>query len=74
MKFKYPIYKESKSTGLIVKFTSLREGVVVYSDTNWEMGKKSENWIEHTDANWKDTDFKEKPKFKYYIKGNKNAT
>lgn len=59
-KFRYPVYKKNMANGCIVKFTGLREGVVV-KDTekskkiNQRVGFFSESWVEHTYSNaWED--------------------
>lgn len=49
----YPIYKKSKHTGIIVKFTSLTNGEVVHPDNRKHIS--SSGWIKHTDYSlWKD--------------------
>ena len=46
----YPIYKKSKSSGMVVKFTGLEDGVVVEAgDGVYQEGYKS-TWKPHTDT------------------------
>ena len=46
----YPIYKKSKSSGMVVKFTGLEDGVVVEAgDGVYQEGYKS-TWMPHTDT------------------------
>ena len=45
----YPIYKKSKSSGMVVKFTGLEDGVVVEAGNNsFQQGHKG-SWVPHTD-------------------------
>jgi len=72
MKYKYPIYKEYKHSGEVVKFTSLQSGTVMVRGNSIyanELGFKSDTFKEHTREDiWKDTDFREPSKFNYYIR------
>lgn len=55
--FDYPIYKRSKRTGIVVKFTGLNTGEVVVGDAFHALGKKTNNWALHTNLNiWQDFD------------------
>ena len=61
-KYKYPIYKKSKMSGYVVKFTGLQEGVVVKElpDRGYRVGYKTSIWVEHTNSMiWEDCDYKE---------------
>lgn len=52
----FPIYKQSKSSGLIVKFEGLTEGVVMDTGSStYAIGFKSNGWFPYTDERlWKD--------------------
>jgi len=50
--YKYPIYCLSKSNGLVIKFLSLDEGVVVKQDSIWNVGDKTDCWDLHTDTDF----------------------
>ena len=55
--YKYPIYCLSKSNGLVVKFLSLNEGVVVKQDSILNVGYKINDWDPHTDTDvWQQLD------------------
>ena len=56
--FKYPIFKKSKITGLVARFTGLKEGDEVISDTKWLAGEHRDNFTPHTDTDrWKDVPY-----------------
>ena len=63
--FKYPIYCKNKYTSLVVKFTGLKSGEVVVSNMfHNKVGKKCNDWIEHTNDNiWQQLDVCEKTGF-----------
>lgn len=49
----YPIYRKSKASGQIIKFTGLKEGTVVVrgnKGTSAEVGKYKDTWVKHTDT------------------------
>lgn len=46
----YPIYCKLKDSSLVVKFTDLRTGDVVVNNKYQQVGKKRNDWVEHTDA------------------------
>lgn len=54
--FEYPIYKRSKSTGVVVEFTDLCVGKVISAfDSGYEVGKVDDCWVRHTVADhWQD--------------------
>lgn len=62
---KYPIYCKNKHASLVVKFTGLKFGeVVVNSVFHDEVGKKRNDWREHTDTDvWQQLDVCEKTGF-----------
>lgn len=63
-KFNYPIYCENKDTSLVVKFTGLKSGEVAVNSLFHEVGKKRNDWVEHTNANtWQQLDVCEKTGF-----------
>ena len=50
--FTYPIYYNHMCSFLVVKFTELKSGEVVVNNTfHSEVGKKRNDWIEHTNTN-----------------------
>ena len=53
---KYPIYKKSKTNGVVVQFTALDCGFVTdMGDTLLDIGHYSSSWTPHTsDAQWED--------------------
>ena len=53
--FVYPIYKKSKSSGMIVKFTGLEDGaVVVAGNSSFQPGHNG-SWVPHTNTGtWED--------------------
>ena len=53
---KYPIYKKSKTNGVVVQFTALDSGFVTErGDTLFDIGQSSSSWTPHTsDAQWED--------------------
>jgi len=55
-KFSYPLFKQWKNDGEIVKFTSMSKGVTVWDgDIRNKVGRTSSNFVHHTDNNkWKD--------------------
>ncbi len=55
-KFEYPICKIDEELGLIVLFTDLKKGIVLYEGTSsYEEGFTNSVWIPHTDTEeWKD--------------------
>ena len=61
----YPIYCKNKDTSLVVKFTGLKSGEVVVNNMfHDEVGKKRNDWVEHTDANtWQQLDVCEETEF-----------
>lgn len=46
--FKYPMWFKSTISGVVVKFTSLKEGIVVSSNSKYRFGKKCYDWEAHT--------------------------
>lgn len=52
----FPIYKQSRQTGMIVKFVGISEGVVMETgSSSYLVGDKSNNWYPYTDeSTWKD--------------------
>jgi len=60
-KFEYPLFKKSKYTNAIVKFTDLRTGIVVFKGTDvysHEIGHTLKTFIPHTDVNtWEDVPY-----------------
>lgn len=55
--FEYPIYRESKDFGTIVKFTGLATGEYMTKTSSFNIGDTNENFVEHTDNTfWKDYD------------------
>lgn len=50
----YPIYCKFPSTNIIVKFTGLREGIVIFAEENnyTPLGHYCNIWLEHTDKRW----------------------
>ena len=76
--FKYPIFKKSKITGLVVRFTGLKEGDVVISDTKWLAGEHHDNFTPHTDTDvWKDVPYDKEKKLYHgqpvYVWDNSNT-
>lgn len=66
-KSEYPIYKKSRHTGIVVKFTDIKTGEVMVGTSRWEKGTISSTWMPHTDTVvWEDFDLSElnKPKDK----------
>lgn len=61
--FEYPIYKQGPDiiSDVIVKFTSLQEGEVVYvGSSHFRLHRVSDRWTPHTNAKvWKDVAFDE---------------
>ena len=69
--FEYPIYKKARSDGSIVKFTGLKEGVIVQKDIAlmYPLGYTSDDWVEHTNTDeWEDYEYQEPT---YYYKWEK---
>ena len=67
--FKYPIYKKDKNCSLVIKFTGLKDGVVVEGTSIYSVGYKADDWYPHTDTNeWEDIDYKEEPTYYYQWK------
>jgi len=53
--FTYPLYKRWKATGEVVKFTSMTEGVTVWSgNEDNKVGYTSDAFVEHTTDMWED--------------------
>jgi len=56
--FKYPLYKKSKASGLIVRFDSLTSGTIFDVGTytsGYAVGQHMNDWTEHTDNSiWDD--------------------
>lgn len=54
--YTYPIYKKSKESGLVVKFTDVCNGeVVIKGNSIWDVGHFSDIFVEHTDKQvWED--------------------
>ena len=52
----FPLYKQSKNTGVIVQFVGLTEGMVVETGSStYSLGYKSDDWYPCTDEElWKD--------------------
>lgn len=51
----YPIYKKSKDSGIVVKFTAPGEGEIVVEDGRWKVGDIHTGWVHHTDTRiWED--------------------
>lgn len=53
----FPIYKQSKSTGTIVKFVGIEEGIVMDPgpSSSYSVGEGSDEWIPYTNKDtWKD--------------------
>ena len=53
----FPVYKQSKSTGTIVKFVGIEEGVVMEPgpSSSHSVGEKSDGWRPYTNKDtWKD--------------------
>lgn len=52
----YPIYKQFKATGLVVKFNEINSGEVILAGaTNWGIGEIFSGWVEHTNSDvWQD--------------------
>ena len=52
----FPIYKQNKRTGMIIRFVDLTEGMVVERGTSsYSEGHKSNDWYPYTDEDtWKD--------------------
>ena len=58
--FEYPLYRKSKETGNVVKFTSLQEGIVLEGCERIDKptGFKSNSFVAHTDTNnWEKSDY-----------------
>jgi len=54
----YPIFKKSKITNIIVKFTDLTRGEVVFDHKQRYQSGFIEDWVEHTDTvNWEDVPY-----------------
>jgi len=48
--FTYPIYKKSKRSNAVIKFTSLTAGTIIKKGNGGgSVGTFSHNWIRHTD-------------------------
>jgi hypothetical protein len=53
--FKYPIYKQSKHSGVVIEFQNLNCGKVVFQgDSNFEVGYFGSHWENHTNLGWID--------------------
>ena len=53
--FKYPIYKQSKHSGIVIEFQNLNCGKVVFQgDSNFEVGYFGSHWENHTNLVWID--------------------
>lgn len=53
--FKYPIYKQSKHSGIVIEFQNLNCGKVVFQgDSNFEVGYFGSHWENHTNLGWID--------------------
>lgn len=53
--FKYPIYKQSKYSGIVIEFQNLNCGKVVFQgDSNFEVGYFGSHWENHTNLGWID--------------------
>jgi len=53
--FKYPLFKQWRITGEIIKFTSITRGVIVWKGSRYEkVGYVSDKFISHTDKEWED--------------------
>ena len=60
---KYPIYCKLKNYSLVVKFTGLNPGEVVFN-SSYNVNVKSTTWIKHTDTDvWQQLDVCEKTGF-----------
>ena len=47
--FDYPIVKRTKGSGLVIKFTGLEEGVVLFGGTSkHKLGMEHKDWMPHT--------------------------
>lgn len=67
--FTYPIYKESKKNGSVVKFFGLDYGNLIKASNDGigKVGLESRMLIPHTDTDhWMDTDFRETLQFPIY--------
>ena len=54
--YTYPLYKQDKLTGVIVKFTSLTKGITVWGDANPYI---TTSWVKHISLRWKDIAYDE---------------
>jgi len=53
--FTYPLFKQFKDTGGIIKFTSMTKGIIVWrGNTDSKIGYVSDTFVEHTSDIWKD--------------------
>lgn len=53
--FKYPIYKQSKHSGIVIEFQNLNCGKVVFQgDSIFEVGYFGSHWENHTNLRWID--------------------
>ena len=57
--FDYPLFKRGKGTGVIIKFTSLRTGIVVgKGEQRLNIGDTSDSFVRHTNTDaWEDVPY-----------------
>ena len=61
--FNYPMWFKSNNSELVVKFTDLKEGVIVIPNPRHRIGDEFKDWVAHTNADiWTQID---EPKFEY---------
>lgn len=48
---KFPCLRKSRRSGLVVLFTAYQEGIVLVGTHEYEVGHKSDDWIEFSNEN-----------------------
>lgn len=61
MIYEYPLFKQDRFRGMVVRFDDLNFGEVIWNGNSaaYDIGEKVEKFVEHTNAVWADFSFED---------------